>query len=199
MKRISMFYIVCLIIFTLVPFVNAEEFNRAGSLEMFTSGYFMDNDSVDIKGISGIEVGIDNINMYGLGMGYNINNYLNLNIQGSYGSTDGVISVFGMEGESDIDLYGMNLNLDYNILKTRFTPFVTVGVGCMTFDIDDNIADNLFGGTYGTVNAGAGVRYDLTNNFLIKALYRVTWVDELDYTKDNLVFEGFNFIIGYRF
>ena len=59
MKKISMFYaIVCLITFIIVPFVNAEEFSRAGDIEVFVSGYSIDSDNVDIEGING-EIEID--------------------------------------------------------------------------------------------------------------------------------------------
>ena len=208
MKKISMFYVVvCLITFIIIPFVNAEEFSRAGDIEFFASGYFMGEETVDVDEVygynvsdMGIEIGIDNTCIWGLGMGYNINNHLNINLGWGYGSTDGLFEVPGIREEGDVDLYDMNLNIDYNILKGRLTPLITVGIGCIGIDIEDNEFDSLFGGVYATANAGIGFRYNVPDNHVfVKALYRVTWVDELDHTDDNLVFDGFNFIVGFRF
>ena len=192
-KRMLMIFVV---MFMIVSIVNAEEFSRAGQMEIFASGYCMGSDNVDLLGTGQME--IDDTFMYGMGMGYNFSDHLNMNIEIVTGSTDGTISgITG--GESDVELLGMNFNLDFNILKSRFTPIISVGWGFMDFDIDDNYADSIYGGTYATANIGAGFRYDVSDNFLIKAVYRVTWVEEIDYTEDNLVLDGIHVSVGVRF
>lgn len=198
--------IALLVVFGMANLTCAEDFSRAKSIEVFASSYFMDEELADVEEFYGydvsnlgIEVGLDNTFMFGMGIGYNINNYFNINLEGTYGSTDGIIKSFGTKEKGDVDLLGMNLNLDYNILKGRLTPLLTIGVGFIDFNIDDSDFDNTFGGTYATVNAGGGFRYDITNHLLVKAVYRFTWIDELDHTDDNLEFDGFHFSVGYRF
>jgi len=103
-------------------------------------------------------LGID-LDLYGIGVGYNINDNLNLNTTFTFGSM--VI----------VDVYSWNVNLDYNILADRLTPLVSGGIGYLFGD---------FGLSEFTYNLGVGGRYDITDQFFIKAMYKMTWINSVD-------------------
>jgi hypothetical protein len=138
---------------------KAQDRSKKGNTEIFVLGQQTDGDSTgaDKLGISfGIEV--DDTFVWGLGMGHNFNNHLNLNVDICFGSTDIESVIFGIPLKAGSDLIGMDFNLDYYILKNRFIPIVTGGIGVSYYDGDLGFSGNDFSETEFSYNFGAGVR-----------------------------------------
>jgi hypothetical protein len=47
-------------------------------------------------------------------------------------------------------------------------------------------------------NLGGGLRWDINDHFLIKAIYRATWITMED-TDDAVLLDGISFSVGYIF
>ena len=176
---------------------KAQDWSRNQKVEIFLQGQFLDGDEVSADDFEGVRIEVDDTITIGLGVGFNFNNYLNLNTNLFYGSPDIDGKLRGHKIVSDdVNMFGWDVNLDYNILKSRFTPMVTGGIGLFYFDGD--VEGNDFDEVTFSYNLGAGFRWDVTNHILIKALYRATWT-EIEDTDSHLRLDGINLIIGYIF
>jgi opacity protein-like surface antigen len=183
---------VCLSIAELAQ-AQTQTWSRAGRGEIFGLGQYMMGDSTTGLGAT---IEFDDIFVGGFGVGYNILDYVNVNLDMFFGATDltgrvGAVSVGG-----DTTLIGFDVNVDVNILKSRLTPLVTAGLGFIRFDGD--FQGFPFEETDFSYNVGAGARWDFTNHFFTKLFYRATWT-KLEDTDDALLFHGITFVIGYTF
>lgn len=195
-KKIRILTIICvsLVVFITTPIVcNAQDWSRKGKGEIFALGQQMTGDTT--TGL-GIELEVDDTIVGGFGMGFNFHDHLNLNMDMFFGSTDLIAKGYGATVKADTDLFGMDVNLDYNILKSRFTPMITAGIGFINFSGDVSGYD--FDETDFSYNLGAGFRWDITDHFLIKGIYRVTWT-ELEDTDDSITLDGISLSVGYLF
>ena len=195
-KKIRILSIICvsLVVFITTSIVcNAQEWSRKGKGEIFALGQQMTGDTT--TGL-GIEVEVDDSIVGGFGIGFNFHDHLNLNMDMFFGSTDLIAKGPGTTVKTDTDLLGMDFNLDYNILKSRFTPMITGGIGFINFSGDFSGYD--FDETDFSYNLGAGFRWEITDHFLIKGIYRVTWT-ELEDTDDSIMLDGISLSIGYLF
>ena len=109
-----------------------------------------------------------------------------------FGSMDLTATAGSLTIEDDCTLFGWDVNIDINILKYQFTPLVTGGIGFINFSGDD------FDETDFSYNIGIGFRWDITDHFLMKGMYRSTWT-ELEDTDDNVQFDGVSVALGYIF
>jgi opacity protein-like surface antigen len=178
---------------------RSQDWSRKGKTELFVLGQQMDGDSTsaDELGIS-FDIEVDDTFVWGLGVGHNLNDYINLNGDIWFGSTDIESAPLGIPVKADSDLVGMDFNLDYNILKSRFTPIVTGGIGFIYYDGNFDVGGSDFSETDFSYNLGAGFRWDIGEHFLAKALYKLTWT-ELEDTDDTLKLDGVNLSIAYVF
>jgi len=195
-KKIRILTIICLslVVFITTSIVcNAQEWSRKDKGEIFVLGQQMGDDST--TGL-GIELEVDDTIVGGLGIGYNFHDHLNLNMDMFFGSTDLIAKGYGETVKADTDLFGMDFNLDYNILKSRFTPMITGGIGFINFSGDVGGYD--FKETDFSYNLGVGFRWDITDHFLCKGIYRFTWT-ELEDTDDSILLDGISLSIGYLF
>jgi opacity protein-like surface antigen len=108
------------------------------------------------------------------------------------------------------------MNGTYNFFQSRLTPFVTGGLGWTW--IDTNIASEppqagCWWTWYGyvctswqntkTVDAfsyqlGAGIRYDVSDSFVVQGSYRMTWMNLKD-AEGTPNIDGFQLSIGWKF
>lgn len=140
---------------------KAEDGIRQGKTEITASGLYLTGDA-DIFG-------------GGLGVGYNFSDHWNLTVEGFGGSIEGDFHAFDTHVKTKGTAFGGLASLEYNILKQRFTPFVTAGVGAFAFDIDGSNDEVSVSGTdsgfaYG---GGGGFRYDVSDHFMLKVSYRI--------------------------
>jgi hypothetical protein len=131
---------------------------------------------------------------YGLGAGYNLNEHFNLNTQLMFGSPDAELDpgLFSDPTiEDDADVFRWDINLDWNILERRLTPVVSGGLGYINAD--------MFGESQGDIsyNVGVGVRWDVDDNLLVKAMLNFMWT-ELD-TDETWLFTSIGVSVGWCF
>ncbi len=172
---------------------NAQDWSRKWKSEVYLLGQNMRGDTTSGLGIT---LELKDTNAGGLGFGTNINDYINLNWDILFGSMDITGKGFGRQVTVKTNFWGMNLNLDYNILKTTITPMITGGVGFLNFS--GSAGGFNFSETDFSYNLGAGFRWDITRHILAKALYRATWTKLKD-TDKTIMFAGPALSIGYIF
>lgn len=174
--------------------------NRTGKGDAFFSGNYVDSASVDFSG--GAKVDINGDWGFLFGFGYNFDEKLALDFEMGWNS----VSYTGTRvKESDatrelvggrLDTTSMRLNLTYNLMPQRFTPFVAANVGWTW--IDSNIPSGpgqvgcWYDPWYGHVCSGyqptytssdftygtsLGLRFDVTNEFFIRGSVGKQWID----------------------
>ena len=86
----------------------------------------------------GLSIELDDTVMGGVGLGFNFNDHINLNTAVYFGSIDiaGEDRFSRYRVESDSSLWSWDINLDFNILSTSFTPVLTGGLGFLSFSGD---------------------------------------------------------------
>lgn len=175
----------------------AEGFEREGKWALAPLGIYLTSDdaSVDASGISA-SVSLDSAYGGGVAFGFDLSNYLTLGVDlwGGVGDFKGTAP--GLERTYSASLFGMNTFLDYNILKSRFTPLLSANLGFLTMSADvDNVSagetDFLFG-------VGGGVRWDISDNWFAKAVYRLNWM-EFEGVDELTMVHGVLVQVGYRF
>ena len=180
----------------------ADDAGRAGKIELFATGQWMDGDSSDLED-SDAELSLDDRLQGGIGAGYNITDRLNVNTLVYIGSVD----VSATEPDTDTrrgesDLLGWDVNAEYNIIDWDLTsivslsPVVTAGVGLIAFDAKPGTIK--LDETDLTYNLGLGARAEFGRNTFVKALYKSTWAN-LEDTEDSLRLDGLTLQIGQMF
>jgi opacity protein-like surface antigen len=133
----------------------------------------------------------------GIGAAFHFNDYLSVNTELGGGSMDTtVIDTTGTIGSVDLSFFEWKVGMDYNILKTRLTPFLSPAIGLQSQSADVagvSIQESVL--TYGI---GAGLRWDISERFLAKASYRMDWASFED-TTTSTRFDGFVIALGYKF
>jgi opacity protein-like surface antigen len=184
---------------------EAREWSRAGRWEGFIFGQDMSGDTAE-ENIAGVPAvfEVDDFAVFGIGAGYHFNDHLAVKLDLFAGSTDLKVESGLLFLDEDTDLSGMDLNIDAFFFKGRFTPFVTAGIGFLSFyeDLDDDDCycyDNYDDySTEFSYNVGAGIRWNFTDHIFATALYRSTW-SELEDTDETFQFDGFSLTGGYLF
>jgi len=164
-----------------------ESANRQGK----TEGYliFQPTSGDSIGSDSFFEQKTDDTTFIGFGMGVNgKNGGLNLNTEFVYGSTNILYEFSDGRGTSetakswDLSILGASLNADYNFLKSRFY---------FSFDIPGGY-DILLAGSEFSYSVGGGARWDITDKFFMKGLYKMT-------STSSFSFNGISLNLGYVF
>lgn len=169
---------------------SAQEWSRNGKGQVFGIFQTMGGDSTTVGGGPQVNT-LDDTTVYGLGIGADITDHWNVNMDLLFGSVDEVAThptLLGYTKEHNIWLW--DINVDYNIMKDRLTPVLSAGIGLINFS---EWEESDF-----SYNLGAGARYDISDNFFIKAMYRITWT-KMEDTDDALQLDGFSVSIGYMF
>jgi len=200
--KLSTITILCLLVFTLTAGVcSAQEWSRKGKTELFGMIQILGGDEVDytIEDELPVTLDLDGGNVYGIGLGYNMTDHWNLNTDLLFGSADADVKISGTKvGTEKVDNILWDLNLDYNIWKERFTPLVTGGIGFMDFNVDTTTSVEEVNETDFSYNLGAGVRWDVKDNLLLKLIYRSTWTELRD-ADGRQRFESFSLSAAYMY
>lgn len=184
--------------FLMPPLSMAEDaWSRGGKWEIFGFGRYLAGDETSS---SGIELEFDGIQTLGIGVGYSFNDYLNLNGDIWFGSSETKVTPprysFAQEISFDTDFSALDINLDYNILKSRITPVLSAGIGVVT--VDGDIAGERFDESNFSWNVGAGLRWDIIDHMLLKITYRLVST-KIEDTTDPLILRGAELSLGYIF
>ncbi|HAB18197.1 MAG TPA: outer membrane beta-barrel protein, partial [Verrucomicrobiota bacterium] len=145
--------------------------------------------NIDATGLSA-DVSIDTYFRGGVGVGYNLNQFWNVNFELLLGAPDfQATTSAGRRSASDTVYIGSGkLNVDWNILPGKVTPLISTGIGFVTLTVDDPYQEPVCYPDYWwgyvcyestrteaafTWNVGGGIRWDIGKNVFLKA---VAWV-----------------------
>jgi opacity protein-like surface antigen len=200
--KLSKITILSLLIFTVTANICiAQKSGRKGKSELFGAIQSMSGDTVEYSFSDKLPVrfDIDSTTVYGIGYGYNLTDNWNINTDLLFGTADTDVQVVRTTVETeDMDYVLWDINVDYNILKGRFTPLVTGGMGLMNFSIKTTSDAGEVHESDFSYNLGAGFRWDVTDNLLLKLIYRATWT-ELNNADNDQMFDGVSFSAAYMF
>ena len=177
------------------PFATASRANR---WEIYGFGDYLSGANTTKAAGGGVELEFDKGFGGGVAFGYNINNHLNFNTEMGGGTIDLEARGFGNTIQGDATTFKWNLNLDYNVLKTRLTPFLSGGVGLMHFSGDFGGSSSEFSETDLSWGAGGGLRWDISDRWFVKAQYRATWASLKD-SDNTTLFHGASVGVGFKF
>ena len=202
-SKLSTIAIISLFVFTMTASIcSAQGWSRKGKTELFGTIQMIGSEEIkySFTDILPVTLDMDSTAVYGIGYGYNITDHWNINTDLLFGSADTDVKIVKTTAETkDMDYVLWNLNLDYNLWKSRFTPLVTGGIGIMDFGIDttatgvEEVHESNF-----SYNLGAGVRWDIKDNFLLKVMYRSTWTEFGDANQD-LQYDSFCLNVAYMY
>jgi opacity protein-like surface antigen len=173
-----------------------EEWSRAYRLEAYPTIQFLGSDEVSFFGGTD-EVEIDDAPYFGGGLGFNLNDHFNIHGDLAVGRADLVGHPAGipdLEDKMGVTLWFGDINLDYNILKSRLTPLVTGGVGFAKWRNHDEGRGEI----HVSYNVGAGARWDFSENLALRVVYRALWT-ELENADDPFMFTGVTASFIYMF
>jgi opacity protein-like surface antigen len=180
---------------------SAPAWSRKGNNEIFAFGQAVSGDTTTGSDIS---FEIEDSFVGGLGAGTNFSDHFNLNADLFVGAADCTaeytVTTSYYTADATLEwtsfLFGCDINLDVNALKSRITPMATGGIGLITFGGD--VIGVAFSETDFSYNIGGGIRWDVTDHILIKALYRVIGT-KLQDTDDAIYFTGIYVSLGYAY
>ena len=157
---------------------------EAGKQEVHVYAGELFGDDITDRAISGQTPKLDDDVTFGLRYGYNLTDRLGL--EASAGRTPSSVTKLA-GGDIDLDLTTIDLDAVWNFnTGTRFSPYVTAGVGYAWANLDRSIQgtvgaqpvsiedDNGF-----TLNAGVGAKYFATDNLVLRAEARYRYLDKV--------------------
>jgi len=204
-QRTQIIRLLTIIFLTVMAFLltskdcRSEDRSRKGKTEIRVGGQYLGDlsESVSVSGLGSGKVESDGILVGGLGIGYNFNDYLNLNMKIWYRSLDFKLRTLGATFKGNADLFGGDINLDVNILKRRLTPVISGGVGFVQIDGDWSDGGENFSDTNFSYNVGAGFSWEIGDTLIIKALYGLKRLD-LDIL-DTVTLDGPSLFFAFMF
>ena len=205
--KLSHFTILFLLVLTAVAgLCSAQEYSRRGKNELFGTIQKMSSEEVlyPFTHIFPVRLELDSTTVYGIGYGYNFTDHWNINtdLLFGYADTDVLIVHEAMDVKvesKEMDYILWDINVDYNIFKSRFTPLVTGGIGYMDYSINTTATGvGKVNETNFSSNLGAGVRWDVMDNCFLKVIYRSTWTEFHDADEDQR-YEGVSVSFAYMF
>lgn len=197
--------------------------DRAQRVELYGIGQYLHSEDITYNGPTGdLKVKMDDTGLGGFGLAYHFSEFFSIRGDFMFGNatfsgnlpveTGGTIAV-----KQDAFIQTGRLNVDYNIINRRLTPFVTAGIGYQYLETELHNApsqtvcwwDPWWGWSCQTTkpsawetdftwNAGVGFRWNITDNLVVKAMGGGNWL-EYGHTKGiTTQIEGI-FSIGWTF
>lgn len=163
---------------------------EAGKQEISVYGGALFGDKVTDVAVSSQRPELDDEVTYGIRYGYNFTDNFGLELSGGY--TPGSITRT-VGGDVDLDLYTVDLDAVWNFSNsTALTPYVLAGVGYASADLDRPLA-GVAGGRAVTLkdddgvtfNAGAGLKYALSERVVLRGEVRYRYLDKVVDSLDN--------------
>lgn len=158
-------------------------------------------DSKDYTRNQGSRLSLEDDLGWGFNAGYNLNEMFNVGFFVAWRSVDYSAHVVLPAPAEAVDFSGwmdtanIEFNATVNVLKNRFTPYVTGGIGWAM--VDTNIpaehdvdcwwdpwwgwvcldSGSNIGQDAASYTVGAGLSWQLTDNFFVRAGYEKSWID----------------------
>jgi opacity protein-like surface antigen len=200
-----------------------EPLSRVGKAEFYGIGQYLHSEDINFNGPFGdVKVRMDDTGLGGFGFAFHFNDFFSVRTDFMFGGATFNAEVPLRTGgtapiRQDALLQTGRLNLDYNIINRRLTPFITAGLGYQYTETELENAppvntcwwDPWYGWicysghahawqTDFTWNAAAGVRWNVTDNFFVKAMGGATWLEYSGTKGVTTQIEGI-FCIGWTF
>lgn len=177
--------------------LNAADFSRKGKFETFVLAQYNGGDSTTADNAT-TQAEIDSFISGGLGMGYHFHDHFSLALDLSFGAA----TINGADSGSTVQTDSLaslaHVSLEYNILKSRFTPLLSAGLGFISYTGDFGSTGTSFQETDLAYGAGGGVRWNITDRWAMKAIYRATFTN-LEGADETLLFHTMTLSVGISF
>ena len=181
-----------------------EGLERTGKMEIYGIGQFLSSSDLHFNGPNSqtVTAKMDDTGLGGFGLAYHFSDFFsvhgdfmfgNATFSGNVPLETGGGSVFYKQ---DAFIHTGRFNIDYNIINRRITPFVTAGIGYQYTEVElENLPpvntcwwDPWWGWicysqhphawqTDFTWNAGAGIRWSITDSLIVKVMGGATWLE----------------------
>lgn len=174
-----------------------EEFSRARKHELFAVAQHFLGDGATDNG-SGVKISFHDMTGGGFGIGYNVTDHFNYNLELLFGGTETKFELGATSLEEDTTVIGFNFNFEYNLLKSRMTPVISGGFGLLDFSLSGKIGDLEIRETDLSYGFGGGLRWDINDKFFMKLVYRTRWTELRDFS-DMHRFDTYNLYFGFTF
>lgn len=178
---------------------------EAGRHEVHVYGGALFGDEITDGGLAGQRPELDDDATFGLRYAYNFTDRFGLELSGGW-SPNSVTRLAGRD--IDLDLYTVDVDAVWNFNSgQRLTPYVLAGVGYASADLDQPIAGVAGGQAVSlrdddgiTLNAGAGLKYALTDRLVLRGEVRYRYLDKVvDRLDDQLNTFETTLGLGWRF
>jgi opacity protein-like surface antigen len=178
-----------------------EPFSRQNRTDVYAIGQYLSSSDINFNGPNGnVKTKMNDTGLGGVGFAFHFNDYLSMHADFMFGGATFKADVPTSRGDTRYLEQGAfiqtgRLNFDYNIINRRITPFITAGIGYQYTEMDFNNLpptggwywDPWYGWVYYsdqpsvwqtdfTWNAGVGFRWNITDNFFIRASGGATWL-----------------------
>ena len=177
-------------------------FDRTAKTEVYGIGQYLHSDDIIFNSPNGdVKMKMDDTGLGGFGVAFHFNQFVSLRGDFMFGNatfhgnvpteTGGAIGI-----KQDAFIQTGRLNIDYNMINRRITPILTAGIGYQYLETELNNVppvnvcwwDPWWGWicesghavaweTDFTWNVGAGFRWNVTDNFFIKAMGGANWLE----------------------
>ena len=181
-----------------------EAFSRQGKTEVYGIGQYLHSEDINFNGPFGtVKTKMDDTGLGGFGIAYHFNDFISIHGDFMFGEANfsGDFPIEGAPGSTvfikqDAFIQTGRFNVDYNIINRRLTPFVTAGIGYQYLETElhslppvsycwwdpwwgyiCDVSHPYASTTDFTWNAGAGVRWNITDNLVVKAMAGATWLE----------------------
>ena len=182
-----------------------EPFSRQNKFEIYGVGQYLHQTDTEYPNPGGgtVKLKLDDTGLGGVGFAFHFSDFFSMHADFMFGPATfkfeypgGVTQNFGDNGYITTGRF----NLDYNIINRRLSPFITAGIGYQYQQVDQ---DYYYGTSYYyetdfTWNVGGGVRWNVTDNLIMKLTVGGQW---LQYENANNITSQFEvmFSIGCMF
>lgn len=179
-----------------------SEITRSKRWEVFATGNWSYGGDTGLRSQS-LPSAVDFKSFYGmgLGVGYNLSDNFNVNVNGAFGTVENKATRNGAVLRGEANEMKWDIGLDYNLLKSRFTPVIGAVIAIDYFSDDETIGGQRFSyqqSTFG-LGGGAGFRWDISSHVFAKAMYRYTYNMGLDKFEDDMSVHSVTVTFGYTF
>ena len=159
-----------------------EPFSRQNRADFYGVGQYLHQEDTEFA-YGAFKLKLDDTGLGGIGGAFHFNDYISLRGELLLGPATfreefpgGPTVNLGKDGY----IQSGRLNVEYNIINRRLTPFLNAGIGYQYISVD-NYNDfyyysHYYSETDFTWNVGGGLRWNVTDHFFIKAAGGAQWL-----------------------
>jgi len=204
MKKLFILLLGCFILFASTSFVSAKGPYIGGKFGM---GIISDSDmTCGISYDHTHNINIDNGEAFSISAGYVFNKNFRLEGEIPYQKNDLLNVTLGKKGKQKADINGNVKSLAflangyYDFAnRTKFTPFVTAGIGVSRIEFNDKDYDVTMKDTVFAYQVGAGVSYAMTENVSLDGTYRYFGTSDPRELGVSMNYSSHNVYLGARY